>query len=60
MAKTKEVVKTTKKAGCVIRKCGCKNNFQDKQYGIGNRVMNRAFKSDIVRCTSCGKEHKEV
>lgn len=44
----------------MIKKCTCKNEYQDKQYGIGNRVMNKfkdKFDNDVARCTVCGTVH---
>jgi len=43
----------------MIAKCICKHDYQDKKYGLQNRVMNRAptnNEPDRVRCTVCGKE----
>ena len=40
--------------------CSCVSDFQDKQYGAGNRIMNRCKKADpgsktvTYRCTVCG------
>ena len=39
----------------MIGKCYCRNEYQDKKYGQGNRVMNRT-KNGKVRCTVCGRE----
>ena len=41
----------------VVKKCGCKSEYQDKKYGNQNRVHNR-IKSDLkpYRCTVCGNE----
>ena len=39
--------------------CSCKNEYQDKAYGMNKRLGNvKGDKpdSDIVRCTVCGKE----
>ena len=33
--------------------CSCKNPYQDKIYGVGNRMANPTNK-DEGRCTSCG------
>jgi hypothetical protein len=35
-------------------KCSCKNEFQDKRYGVGVRLHTRA--KDCRRCTVCGNE----
>jgi hypothetical protein len=44
-----------------IKKCDCKDEFQDKRYGKGRRVMNHApMKGNMpsrFRCTVCAKEH---
>lgn len=43
-----------------VIKCNCKNEYQDKKYGHGNRVHNST--ADVLksgyRCTVCGKENK--
>lgn len=40
--------------------CDCKNEYQDKKYGKGNRVANQIKKMSgtipFVRCTVCKKE----
>lgn len=46
----------------MILKCNCKHDYQDRTYGVGNRVHNpckpegsgakRRYKA--VRCTVCG------
>lgn len=41
--------------------CSCKNEYQDKVYGVNKRLGNvKGDKSDndTARCTSCGKEVK--
>lgn len=41
--------------------CSCKNEYQDKLYGMNKRLGNvKSDKSDsdTARCTSCGKEVK--
>lgn len=49
------------KKGVEIVKCSCNHEFQDKQYGKGNRVANHApakgAKPNRYRCTVCQKEH---
>lgn len=45
-----------------VRQCKCKNAFQDKKYGEGNRVCNTADKKKIgaaqaQTCTVCGTQH---
>jgi len=43
----------------IIKKCTCKNDYQDKKYGKGMRVMNRTEKKPPeARCTSCGNSVK--
>lgn len=43
-----------------IKKCSCKNKYQDSKYGVGNRVTNLTNKTagskTISRCTVCNKE----
>jgi hypothetical protein len=43
-----------------VIKCNCKHEYQDKQYGSGNRVHNPTKKGGtgaiIYRCTACNKE----
>ena len=41
----------------MIRPCTCINEFQDKEHGRGNRVVNECKKGQAVRCTSCLKEY---
>ena len=41
----------------MIRKCSCRNEFQDRTYGLFMRVMNWARKKGVWRCTVCVKEH---
>ena len=36
---------------CEIMQCSCKNEYQDKEYGKGNRVFNPTTKGH--RCTNC-------
>ena len=44
----------------MIKTCTCKNEYMDKKYGKGKRVMNTMYKSksnDIkYRCTVCNSE----
>jgi len=42
--------------GTIVQTCTCKNEFQDKTYGSGNRVMNVGVGQ--VSCTVCGKDYK--
>ena len=39
----------------IIKQCSCQNDFQDKRYGKGNRVMNET-KDAKLRCTACGEK----
>ena len=43
-----------------LKKCTCKDEFQDKRYGKGRRVMNQAPAKGAMpnryRCTVCGEE----
>lgn len=41
---------------CVIKKCECINEYQDKKYGYGNRVFNINPKTGTGHCTVCGKQ----
>jgi hypothetical protein len=36
--------------------CHCKHEYQDKKYGRGLRVHNRAVKKGTWRCTVCKTE----
>lgn len=41
----------------MIRRCGrnCKHEYQDKKYGLGNRVHTEPTKAGVEpRCTVCG------
>ena len=46
----------------IVLPCSCGHEFQDKEYGFGNRLHNRMFKdrrsSAKARCTVCGKVHE--
>ena len=44
----------------VILPCNCRSPYQDKVYGVGNRVHNECEKK--AKCTVCGatKEVKSV
>jgi len=37
-------------------KCGCKHDFQDKEYGNQQRVANINEKEDSATCTVCGNK----
>ena len=39
-----------------VRKCNCKNDFQDREYGEGNRLCNHNDKGG-VNCTVCGAKY---
>lgn len=44
-----------------ILQCNCKNEFQDKTYGKGMRLMNSIGPDDKptgYRCTVCGREYR--
>lgn len=38
----------------IIKKCDCKHDFQDKEYGKQNRVHNKG--TNKATCTVCSKE----
>lgn len=40
----------------IIQRCGCKQPYQDKKYGEGQRVHNEqgGKNKGKVRCTGCG------
>lgn len=41
----------------MIKKCTCKNHYQDDKYGKRMRVKNQtAKKPPTYRCTVCGKD----
>jgi hypothetical protein len=41
-------------------KCSCKDEWQDKIYGLGRRLMNAFGKPHKgYRCTVCGKENTQ-
>jgi len=40
----------------VVKRCVCKNAFQDARYGAGMRVANPSQKDKSIHCTSCGKD----
>jgi hypothetical protein len=41
----------------MIKPCSCKNKFQDKKYGEGNRVHNKLSEKSYDKwcCTVCNK-----
>ena len=46
-------------ANTKIMFCGCESDYQDKRYGIHQRVHNEGKEKSgqrIFRCTVCGKE----
>lgn len=44
-------------SGCIIKKCNCKHEGQDKIHGQGQRVHNITQKGEQV-CTVCGTKTK--
>lgn len=44
-------------SGLVVKKCNCKHDFQDKEYGQGQRVHNLSQKGES-KCTVCGTKSK--
>lgn len=38
----------------VVKKCKCESVFQDKTYGVGQRVHNEGTKDAV--CTVCGSK----
>ena len=42
----------------MLKKCSCKHEFQDKQYGDSVRVYNPCKNDTHARCTVCSKEIK--
>lgn len=45
-----------------VKPCKCKNDYQDKRYGVQERLMNVADKKRIgnnpqLSCTVCGTKH---
>ncbi len=55
MAKKQDTKPVPKARKSEIRPCNCKDDYQDKRYGPGNRVMNGG--KDGVKCTKCGSKH---
>ena len=43
----------------MIQKCVCKNEYQDKRYGVGMRVHTVGIKGD-KRCTVCGPKARKL
>jgi hypothetical protein len=39
-----------------IMRCFCESEFQDGEYGHGNRLFSLTKKVNTWRCTVCGKE----
>lgn len=51
-------VQSTTKQGTEIRKCTCEHKYQDRAYGVGNRVFNKSGKtSNQSNCTVCSKRN---
>lgn len=44
--------------GVKVKKCNCKNDFQDAKYGTGMRVMNLSKDDKRGACTVCGTKHE--
>jgi hypothetical protein len=40
-----------------VKSCSCKSDFQDKEYGAQQRLMNESEKGTVV-CTVCGAIHR--
>jgi hypothetical protein len=40
-----------------VKRCTCKNDFQDREYGKDHRLMNTNLKGG-VSCTVCGAIHR--
>jgi hypothetical protein len=40
-----------------IMRCFCESEFQDNEYGHGNRLFSLTKKVNTWRCSICGKEH---
>lgn len=40
-----------------VIKCSCSSEFQDKEYGTGQRLCNEDDKGG-VKCTVCGAVHR--
>ena len=43
----------------VVAKCNCKHDFQDSEYGVGNRIHNTSEDLKKGTCTVCGNT-KEI
>lgn len=41
------------KSGTMVLSCTCKHDFQDKQYGKGNRLHNVSGNGGKAACTVC-------
>ena len=40
-----------------VKRCDCKSDFQDKEYGSQQRLMNHNEKNGL-KCTICGSIHR--
>ena len=40
-----------------VKQCDCKSDFQDKEYGTQQRLMNTNEKG-AIKCTVCGAIHR--
>lgn len=47
-------------SGTKLIKCSCKNEFQDKQYGVQQRIANINEKGDSATCTVCGNKNTQT
>lgn len=47
-------------AATVVKRCTCESEFQDREYGLGQRLHNqcKSERGMSWRCTVCGKEKK--
>lgn len=57
-AKQQTSTTPSKKDFITIKKCSCKHDFQDSEYGLNMRVMNSCKGSTDVRCTVCNSVTK--
>lgn len=40
--------------GTIIKSCKCESEYQDKRYGLGQRLHNQSGKDSTSKCTICG------
>jgi len=43
-----------------VFKCTCKSDYQDRRYGVDNRLMNPCKATGVYRCTVCGKNFTKI